>query len=62
MSRRKFKVIDASTGLEFKPGHGNMVMMNQDGVFFIGKSLNDYYPSVRPLHTALPKYDIRWND
>lgn len=60
--RKKFKVFNGDTGLEFKPGHGSMVMMNQDGVFFIGRDLNDYYPSVQPLKNVLPKYDIKWND
>ncbi len=60
--RKKFKVFDGETGLEFFPNKGDMVMMNQDGVFFIGRGLKDYYPSVQPLKNVLPKYDIVWRD
>lgn len=62
MPRRKFKVLDGYTGLEFKPGNGNMVVMNQEGVFFIAKNIRDYYPSVTHLKNVLPKYDIVWRD
>ena len=32
--RKKFKIIDASTGLPVKVNQGEMIVMNAEGVFF----------------------------
>jgi len=59
--RKKFKVVDPSTGERYKPGDKKMVVMNSDGVFFVFCG-EKYYPSLWKLSDKLPKYDIVWED
>ena len=61
---KKFKVIDASTGLEFKTAKWQCVMMTPDGVFVLWESGDGYGEGSwsRKLSAVLPKYDIIWRD
>lgn len=60
--RKKFTVIDASTGQKVKLEKGQMIVMNADGIFFLVGGIGDYYPYISKLSDFLKKYDIIWND
>lgn len=40
--KKKFKIIDASTGEKFKLKDGQMLVMNNQGVFFLVGNFRDY--------------------
>lgn len=62
--KKKFKIIDASSGEKIKlketdQGH-EMVVMNGQGIFFIVGNFMDYGTYVRKLSDVCPKYDVVW--
>jgi predicted ribosome-associated RNA-binding protein Tma20 len=66
--KRKFKIFYPEThanpekaGLKYKPPHGHMLVMNNDGVFFLYDS-EPYYPSISLLSDVIGHYDVVWND
>ena len=59
--KKKFKIIDTSTGQEIKLDQGEMVVMNSQGIFFVVTGLNDYYTGIRKLSDVCPKYKVVWN-
>lgn len=59
--KKKFKIIDASTGEKLKLSQGQMIVMNDQGVFFLVGGLNDYYMGIQKLSDVCPKYDVVWN-
>jgi len=58
--KKKFKIIDASTGHKFKLTIGQMIIMNSDGVFMLVGGMNDYYLSIKKLSDVCPRYDVVW--
>lgn len=58
--KNKFKIIDASSGEKLKLGEGQMVVMNDQGLFFMVINFRDYDTYVSPLHDYCPKYDVIW--
>ena len=58
--KKKFKIIDTSTGQEIKLEQGEMVVMNGSGVFFLVTGMNDYYTGIRRLSEVYPKYEVVW--
>lgn len=60
--KKKFKIIDASTGKEFKLIDGQMIVMNNEGVFFWVGNFRDYVTYVRKLSDVCPRYEVVWND
>lgn len=58
--RKKFKIIDASTGLPVKLQQGEMLVMNDDGIFFKIGGIGDYYMGMRKLSDVIPQYDVVW--
>lgn len=60
--RKKFKVIDASTGEKVKLKEGEMIVMNGDGVLFVVSGIGDYYTYIRRLSDVVPKYDVVWKE
>ena len=46
-------------GKRFKPDGNEMVVMNDNGIFFIYNG-QDYYPFIRELSSELKKYDVVW--
>lgn len=58
--RKKFKVLDASTGEKVKLDKSQMIVMNGEGVVFIVNGINDYYTSITKLSNVIPKYDVIW--
>lgn len=60
--RRKFKILDADTGKEFKPQSNQCVMMTPGGVFLL-HSREDWVGShTRKLSDVLPRYNVVWRD
>lgn len=65
--RKKFKIMypndyyteEEKRGKQYKSKGKDMIVMNQDGVFFMFNG-ERYYPSLCPLHDVLPKYDVIW--
>ena len=47
--KKKFKIIDTSTGQKLKLKEGEMVVMNSQGIFFIVGNFMDYDTYVRKL-------------
>jgi hypothetical protein len=60
--RKKFKIIDSSTGEKFKLKEGEMLVMNASGVFFLVYGMGDYYTGVRKLSNVCPAYDVIWEE
>lgn len=60
MSRKKFKVIDESTGEKCKLLDGQMIVMNNSGVLFLINDINGYYTNVQLLSDRFPEYDVVW--
>lgn len=60
--KKKFKIIDASTGEKFKLKDGQMLVMNSQGIFFLVGNFRDYDTYVHRLSDVCPKYEVVWND
>lgn len=58
--KNKFKIIDASTGEKVKLKEGEMLVMNNQGIFFLVGNFMDYDTYVRKLSDVCPKYDVLW--
>lgn len=62
--KNKFKIIDASTGIAggkpLKLKDGEMLVMNNQGIFFIVGNFLDYDTYVRKLSDVCPKYSVVW--
>lgn len=65
--KKKFKIIDASTGEKIKLKEGEMLVMNNQGIFFIVGNFMDYDTYVRKLSDVCkpslkgkPKFDVIW--
>lgn len=58
--KKKFKIIDVSTGKPFKLSEGQMIVMNSDGVFFLVGGIGDYYMGIQRLSDVCPRYDVIW--
>lgn len=64
--RKKFKILypmdhpdESKRGTAFKTKGKDMLVMNNEGIFFIFNG-ETYYPSIRKLTYDLPKYDVEW--
>ncbi len=64
--RTKFKILypddhedEEKRGKVFKPKGKDMIVMNNQGIFFMFNG-ETYYPSIRPLSHVLPRYDVVW--
>lgn len=60
--KNKFKIIDASTKEKFKLSEGQMIVMNNQGLFFLVGNFRDYDTYVQKLSDVCPKYDVIWNN
>lgn len=58
--KKKFKIIDASTGEKLKLKDGEMIVMNSQGIFFLVGNFMDYDTYVRKLSDVCPKFDVVW--
>lgn len=58
--KKKFKIIDASTGEKYKLSEGQMIVMNSDGVFFLIGGMEDYYMGIQRLSDVCPVYNVVW--
>lgn len=58
--KKKFKIIDSSTGEKLKLSEGQMIVMNDQGIFFLVGGLNDYYMGMHKLSDVCPKYHVVW--
>lgn len=58
--KKKFKIIDASTGEKLKLKDGEMLVMNSQGIFFLVGNFLDYDTCVRKLSDVCPKYEVVW--
>ena len=66
--RKKFKIFyskdnpdEAKAGKQYKPSGKDMLVMNNNGVFFVFNG-EPYYPSIWPLAYRIGNYDVVWND
>lgn len=58
--KNKFKIIDASSGEKLRLGEGQMIVMNNQGIFFIVGNFMDYDTYVRKLSDVCAVYDVVW--
>lgn len=65
--KKKFKIIDASTGEKYKLKEGEMIVMNSQGIFFLVGNFMDYDTYVRKLSDVCkpslegkPRFDVVW--
>lgn len=58
--KKKFKIIGACSGEKFKLGENQMLVMNNQGIFFIIGNFMDYDTYVRKLSDVCPKYEVQW--
>lgn len=58
--RKKFTIY--KDGEKYKPNHGEMLVMNAEGVFFVVTGLNDYYLGLRKLSDKIGSYDVAWKE
>ncbi len=58
--KKKFKIIDSSSGEKLKLGEGQMVVMNGQGIFFIVGNFMYYDTYVRKLSDVCPRFDVVW--
>lgn len=57
----KDHAISSLRGKVYKPRGKAMVVMNNQGIFFLFDG-DPYYCGIRPLSEVLPKYDVVWNE
>ncbi len=61
--KKKFKIIDASTGEKLKLKEREMMLhkwvMNSQGIFFMVGN-DGWYWSVRKLSDVCPRFDVVW--
>lgn len=62
--KKKFKIIDTSTGQKLKLRDKEMIVMNDQGMrgnnpIFVGNFM-DYDTYVRKLSDVCPTYDVQW--
>jgi hypothetical protein len=57
--RKKFKIYQ--NGELYKPTGKNMIVMNNQGIFFL-VYMEDYYPYVRRLSDVIGYYDVKWEE
>lgn len=58
--KKKFKIIDASTGEKYKLKEGEMVVMNSQGIFFLVGNFMDYDTWVGPFSDYCKSYNVIW--
>jgi hypothetical protein len=58
--KKKFKIINTSTGQKIKLKSGEMIVMNDQGLFFVITGLNDYYTGIRKLSDVCPRFEVVW--
>jgi hypothetical protein len=58
--KKKFKIIDTSTGQKLKLKEKEMLVMNSQGVFFLVGNFMDYDTYVRKLSDVCPVYEVVW--
>jgi hypothetical protein len=68
MTRKKFQIFypeghgdSTLAGKQYKPTGKNMLVMNNEGIFFVYNG-ETYYPSIRKLSDVIGKYNVKWND
>ncbi len=57
--RKKFSIYQ--NGEKYKPSGQCMVVMNNQGIFFL-VGTQPYYPSVRRLSDVIGNYAVVWNE
>lgn len=62
MRRKKFKIIDKTTGEKCKLIDGQMIVMNGAGVFFLVSDMHGYYTNVQKLSDRFPTYAVVWTE
>lgn len=58
--KKKFKIIDTSTGQKLKLCEREMLVMNSQGMFFMVVNFRDYDTWVGPLSNYCPAYEVEW--
>jgi hypothetical protein len=65
--KKKFKIIDTSTGQKLKLREKEMLVMNDQGIFFLVGNFMDYDTYVRKLADVCkpslegkPRFDVVW--
>jgi hypothetical protein len=58
--KKKFKIIDTATGQKFKLREKEMLVMNDQGIFFLVGNFMDYDTYIRKLSDVCPRFDVEW--
>ena len=58
--KKKFKIIDTSTGQKLKLRDKEMLVMNSQGIFFLVGNFMDYDTYVRKLSDVCPVFEVVW--
>lgn len=58
--KKKFKIIDTSTGQKLKLKEGEMIVMNSQGIFFLVGNFMDYDTYVRKLSDVCQVFEVVW--
>jgi hypothetical protein len=58
--KKKFKIIDTSTGQKLKLREKEMLVMNSQGIFFLVGNFMDYDTYVRKLSDVCPVFEVIW--
>ena len=57
----KYNKDSTKAGTKYKPSGKNMIVMNNDGVFFLFNG-EPYCNSIRKLSDIIGNYDVKWKD
>lgn len=58
--KKKFKIIDTATGQKLKLREKEMIVMNDQGIFFVVVDMLGYDCHVKRLSDVCPKYEVQW--
>lgn len=62
MSRKKFSIILERTGKKYKPDIGEMIVMNNEGSFFLLCGLGTWDLCIKRLDEVVGNYSVIWKD
>jgi hypothetical protein len=58
--KNKFKIIDTSTGQKLKLREKEMIVMNDQGIFFVVVDMLGYDCHVKRLSDVCPVFEVEW--
>lgn len=58
--KKKFNIIPQNTGKKYKPEKGEMIVMNNEGSFFLVCGLGTWDLYVKRLDEVVGNYSVSW--